>query len=113
MNNTYNFNKFMKKCHCKNTEQININEKINFSCDNISINKTERYSQYIKFHCYKKNIKNPYAYLENRGLIYKPYISVIQKSNIKIEPITITPSTKYDLQKLDKIKIQIFTSSIN
>ena len=124
MNNVYNFNNFMKKCNCKsneNNQDFNFKAKINFPCDNnltiqgsgsidSSITKKQRFSKYINFHCYKKNINDPYAYLDNRGLIYKPYVSVIQKTNVTIQPLEIT--AKFSLQELNRIKTQTFTSAI-
>jgi len=76
MNKNYNFNSFMKKCKCKNQDdlglQVDKGLQIDFPCyDRINLQgsasidsrttKTERINQYLKFHCYKKNTKDPYT----------------------------------------------------
>jgi len=127
MNKNYNFNSFMKKCKCKNQDdlglQVDKGLQIDFPCyDRINLQgsasidsrttKTERINQYLKFHCYKKNTKDPYTYLDRRGLINTPYVDVIQQSNVFNNPKGINQNKKNNLEFLGKLKQQNFISTI-
>lgn len=41
-----------------------------------SITKPQRYSQYIENVRKRPYYADPYAYLDNRGLVYKPYVKI-------------------------------------
>ena len=120
MKKDYNFNKFMKNCKCKNDKNNNILQETNFPCssknilqgslrDNDSSTKTERYSRYLNFPCYKKVMNNPHSYLESRGLAYTPVVSRIQPLDIIVIPIkNFTNDTFF----YDNLKSNNFITSI-
>lgn len=57
--------------------------------NNPSISRSMRLSEYISTNRYKKNIENPYSYLDNRGLVFKPVHKVTEvPGNVEIIPNT-------------------------
>jgi hypothetical protein len=121
MKKEYNFNKFMKNCKCKNdNNNNNISEETNFPCSsknilqgssraNDSSTKTERYSRYLNFPCYKKVMNNPQSYLESRGLAYTPVTTRNEPLNIIVIPIK---NFTNDLKFYDSLKSNNFITPI-